>query len=188
MLGTYPEYFQSLQTILRGEYKRLPQLLSALFQKAQELGNPLFPPQYVPGVLSLAAGKIYSTEDLAEKLNVSPDLVDTCILLSAIAKGGEKVVKRIVALSSSNSFARFCKTLKLKKDAFCNLLRLSFNEVGTRETSEVFKALHLYDHCEEKCLKAMIAISRGSNNFDLFDVMETQLAFKVREEHVKELK
>ena len=24
MFGTYPEYFQSLQTILRGEYKRLP--------------------------------------------------------------------------------------------------------------------------------------------------------------------
>ena len=187
MFGTYPEYFQSLQTILRGEYKRLPELLSTLSQKAQELGIPLIPPQYIPGILSVASGKIYSTEDLAEKLNVSPDLLDVCILLSSIAKGGNKVGKQILALSSSNAFARFCKILKLNKDAFSNLLRLSFNEVGAREISEVFGALRLYEHCEEKYLKAIMAISRGSNNYDLFDTVEPEVAFKVREEHVKEL-
>ena len=145
------------------------------------------PPQYIPGILSVASGKIYSTEDLAEKLNVSPDLLDVCILLSSIAKGGNKVGKQILSLSSSNAFARFCKILKLNKDAFSNLLRLSFNEVGAREISEVFGALRLYEHCEEKYLKAIMAISRGTNNYDLFDTVEPELAFKVREEHVKEL-
>ena len=51
----------------------------------------------------------------------------------------------------------------------------------------MFGALKLYEHCEEKYLKAIMAISRGTNNYDLFDIVETELAFKVREEHVKEV-
>ena len=115
-------------------------------------------------MLSIAAGKIYSTEDIAEKLNVSPDLLDVCILLSGIAKGSKKGEKKIATLSSNNNFARFCKLLKLNKNAFCNILRLSFNQVGNKEQSEVFGALRLYEHCEEKYLKAIMAISRGTNN------------------------
>ena len=112
---------------------------------------------------------------------MSPDLLDVCILLSAIAKGGNKVGKQILALSSSNAFARLCKTLKLNKSAFSNVLRLSFNEVGAAEISEVFGALRLYEHCEEKYLKAVMAISRGTNNYDLFDVAEPDVGFKVRD-------
>lgn len=77
--------------------------------------------------------------------------------------------------------------MKLNREAFSNLLRLSFNEVGAREISEVFGALRLYEHCEEKYLKAIMAISRGSNNYDLFDTAEPEVASKVREDHVKEL-
>ena len=141
----------------------------------------------MPGLLSIAAGKIYSTEDLAEKLNVSPDLMDVCIALARMTKGEDNLNKQIVGLSYSNAFARFCKHLKVNKDAFLNILRLSFNQVGAHEISEVFGALKLYEHCEEQYLKAIMAISRGSNNFDLFTVTDQDLAFKIREEHVHEL-
>ena len=75
-----------------------------------------------------------------------------------------------MTLSYSNAFSRFTKHLKINKDAFLNLLRLSFNEVKSNEITEVFGALHLHEHCEVQYLKAIMAISRGSNNFDLFDV------------------
>ncbi len=132
----------------------------------------------------MASGKIYSTEDLAEKLNVSPDLLDVCIALASIARGGEKIGKQILSLSYSNAFSRFCKQLKINKDAFLNILRLSFNEVAAHEISEVFGALRIKDYCEEQYLKAIMAISRGSNNYDLFDVVEPEMAFKIRSEHV----
>ena len=89
-----------------------------------------------------------------------------------------------MALSYSNAFNRFAKHLKINKDAFLNLLRLSFNEVRSNEITEVFGALNLHEHCEVRYLKAIMATSRGSNNFDLFDVKEYDLAEKVRTEHV----
>ena len=43
--------------------------------KSQELGREVLEPPLVKGILSLFSGKIITTEDLAEKLGVSPDLL-----------------------------------------------------------------------------------------------------------------
>ena len=53
-----------------------------------------------------------------------------------------------MALSYSNAFNRFTKYLKINKDAFLNLLRLSFNYIKSNEIGEIFGSLHLREHCD----------------------------------------
>ncbi len=115
--------------MLRGEQKSLPNALEDLFYKAQEFGSDVMEPTIVKGIISIAAGKIFSTEDLAERLAVSPELLDVCILLARFSRGDEKVKKCIDTLKASNAFTVFSNHLKIDVDIFLNLLRLTYNKV-----------------------------------------------------------
>ena len=107
-------------------------------------GSQLIPPSIISGLLSLISGKIYSTEDLAERLNVSSELLEVCIHIAGIAKGGSKVGKKIEHLGASNSFIRLCKVLKINKTIFINLLRLTLCDIDSLDLSQVLGAFTFY--------------------------------------------
>ena len=95
----------------------------------------------VKGILSIAAGKIFSTEDLAERIGISPDLLDVCILISRFSGCGQKRQKYIERLKSSTSFSLFCNHLSLDSNLFLNILKLTFNQIETCQAYDVFASL-----------------------------------------------
>ncbi len=61
VFGLIPEYFLGLEYVLHQEHKEIPGVMEEILYTAQEMGCRVLEPTLVKGLLSLAAGKIYST-------------------------------------------------------------------------------------------------------------------------------
>jgi hypothetical protein len=100
-------------------------------------------PNLIKGILSIAAGKNYSIEGIAEELNVNEDLLDTCLRLSSVARKEKKIQQVLTDLKRISSFTRFCRHLKMDPNIVGALLRLSFNKVNYDEFPEIMTTLRL---------------------------------------------
>ncbi len=173
--------------MLLGEHKSIAEAMESILYTAQDLGCRVLEPTLVKGVLSIASGKIISTEDLAEKLKVNADLLDVCILLARFSRGDGKIKKCIDGLKASNSFAAFCKHLSFDMNVFIQILQLVFNQIDSKNIPDVFNTLGLQDYCHIGILRGIMAICKGYIHRGIYDSHGYELATKIREEDIAEL-
>ena len=109
-------------------------------------------------------------------------------MLSRIANSQKNVKKSIDDLKASNSFRPFCSHLKVDMNIFLNLLKLTENAVSPTTFNEVFISMGIQNFCNLNNLHSILAICKGNINMDIFDRKGIELATKIREENLDELK
>jgi hypothetical protein len=97
----------------------------------------------VKGILSIASGKNYSIEDIAEQINVDTDLMEICLLLASFSKKEENIEATLAQLKSLSSFTRFASRLKMDSELLLNLLEMSFNRIKFEDLPQIITNLRL---------------------------------------------
>lgn len=86
-------FFQRISACLYKDDEELPEILTNIMRISDETGTPLIDANLVKGLLSIAAGKIYSVEDLADALHINTDVLELCVILSSFIQDNEKITK-----------------------------------------------------------------------------------------------
>ena len=144
-------------------------------------------PDLVSGILSIASGKDYSIEDIADKLGIEHYVVEMFLFLANFSKGEKPPAKILSKVANCAAFYKYCFHLQFDPKTFLKMLTLSFNLIKYEDVGELISTLQLKEIVEENFLKALMAISKSYRIGKMLEKGEVSKLSNERKQGISEL-
>ena len=119
-------------------------------------------PHIVPSILALIQGKgSIPMEELAEKIGVPLELLETCIKVSGVTKKENKIPAKVNQLLSSPIMHKFWDVIKVSPEIIENLVNLSFNSLPLDDCEKTISIFHINNAVDLTFTKSIISIVKS---------------------------
>eukprot|EP01022_Parablepharisma_sp_SALTPOND_P003655 TRINITY_DN114_c0_g1_i2.p1 TRINITY_DN114_c0_g1~~TRINITY_DN114_c0_g1_i2.p1 ORF type:complete len:1555 (+),score=215.65 TRINITY_DN114_c0_g1_i2:2808-7472(+) len=165
-LGIVPQVLVCLEAVVKRDNEKLldelPNLIRALHDLDRLPSEIRVKPEIISGLLTILTGNQKSLENFAELMKVDQGLIQLCLKLINITKGGEdKIEKQLLDFQQSPLLNKVWRRLGIPADVIDTFLTLTFRTYNLENPNRLLQKLSVIQHVDISFLQFLLALTNS---------------------------
>ena len=152
-IGVLPTALVCLQALIERDTSKLVDELPNLVKEFNDFDRipdaMKIKPQIISGLMTIIIANNKSLENMAESMHVKQELIELCLKITSITKGGEEgIASRLMEFIQSPIIAKVWSTLGIPSDTIEAFLILTFRRYNMEFPNRLLQRLNMAQHVD----------------------------------------